>query len=134
MARKRNKKAVFACSANEYEVILYHAYRRLFSPLLEKSLDFYKWFHTCREPTCIYDRHDVDDVLNRFRSGKPADIDSLAELISGFCIVDAIVVKDAIQWRLNRLGEQTDMMQIARNDFVEVVIQCIERFRDEVER
>ena len=133
MARRQKKKTVFACSANDYEVVLFHVYRRLFSPLLEKSLDFYKWFYTHREPTCIYDSHDIDEVLNLLRSGKPADIDSLAELLSGFCIADAIVVKDAIQWRLNRLGEQTDTMQIARNDFVEVVIQCIERFRDEIE-
>ena len=123
---------VFDCSPNDYEVILFWVYRRLFSRLLEKSLDFYKWFHTEREPTRIYDSRDVAYVLNQLESDKPTDIDSLAERISGFYIDDAIVVMDAIRLRMNHLHDKTDTTQIARNDSVAIVLDCVRRFYDRV--
>ena len=132
MAKKKKSNRIFASSSNDSEVILYAYYRVLFSSLLEKSLDLCRRFYTEYEPACLYDVDDVDYVLSQLQSDRPTDIGSLAERISGFCIDDAIVVMDSIRRRMYHLREETDTMQISRNDAVELILDCVRSFRDEL--
>lgn len=57
------------CVANhaDYKMFLTEIYNYVFPPLLQKSLDFYKWFYTTKEPTQIFSRNDITDVIEMLK-------------------------------------------------------------------
>jgi|GEM_PF-6474009 len=99
---------------NEFDNFPYYAdflvrvFNWLFSPLLKKSLEFYKWYFTTHERDVqLYSSSDLKEMAYSLESlRKENNIDHLAEWLMHQSISDAVGVMDAIQRRIEEAQQK----------------------------
>ena len=131
---KEKKALIKQVSYAEYAVFLSRIESYLFSSLLQKALNFYVWFYTTQEPCRIFTLGEIRDILAKMEQEKPRGIDSLEAFVGRLHIIDGVALREAIRWRLNRLGGRTDMSLLAPNDPVRAVRDCLTCFADAIEQ
>jgi hypothetical protein len=131
---KEKKALIKQVSYANYAFFLSRIESHLFSPLLQKALNFYVWFYTTQKPCQIFTSQEVRNILAQMKQEKPRGINSLAAFVGRLYITDGIALREAIRWRLNHLGGRTDMMLLAPNDAVRAVRDCLTCFADAIEQ
>lgn len=125
---KDEKPRALSVSYAEYEMFLTELYNYVFPPLLHKSLTFYIWFFTEKEPTKIFSKNDILEIINILEERDIDGVDALANAVQSFPIPDAIVVKEAISYRISQMGGRDDKYLIAHNKAKDVVFECLKTF------
>jgi hypothetical protein len=103
-------------------------YNQIFPSLLHKSLGFYIWFYVEKEPDDIFSKGDILEIIGILNERDIEGLDELIIEIHSFPIADAVVVREAMRYRIDKLEGREDKHIIARNKAVDAVIECLQTF------
>jgi hypothetical protein len=131
---KKKREPVKHVSYADYAHFLDRIENYLFSPLLQKTLNFYVWFYTKQQPTQIFTPIDLREILAMMDQEKPRDIDSLAEFVGRLCVSEGVAAREAIRWRSSHLDGRIDKKLLAPNTAVRAVRDCLTCFADAIEQ
>lgn len=113
-------------SYNQYEIYLTQLYNWLFPPLLHKLLKFYIWYFVEKEPEEIFSKNDILEIMNILIERDIKEFDELVTAIQSFPIADAVVVRKAILYRINKLENGEDGLIIIPNNDLDIVMECLQ--------
>jgi hypothetical protein len=118
-----------------YAHFLLRTYNWMFSPLLQKCLEFYSWYFSTHKPDArLYSSSDLRamaESLEKFR--RDNKIEDLVEWIGHQPIPDAVGVRDAIQRRIGQAQQEPHMLPGHPDGAVEAVRFCLLELANEID-
>lgn len=125
---KNKKPRVLQVKCIEYEMFMTQLYNYIFPPVLHKALSFYIWYFVEKEPTQIFSKDDLLEIIDILNSLNITDLDSLVNEIQSFPIPDAVAVREAIRYKIDILDEVQEKHIIAPSKPFDAIIDCLKTF------